>query len=477
MSEDIDLFEQYGIQPPRPQQQSTGPDVDLFEQYGIKPPSQQKPWYSPSEIGKASLQQILGAGDEAQNLMASGLNLIPGVNLPYAKTGQGMNYEIGKGVGDVFGAAAGGGALRAAKSVPYLEKLAQFIFGAEGRGADIGRQALGGAAFGTLANPEDRSQGAMTGGAIGAGAESLGAIPGAISKVTSKISPHTYMEEMSKSIADSLQGAKNESNSLYNPVMNAFGSQPIILKDLNTDILKRNADVNSMYKKFKEDPTIGNAHRLQSELGTQSRELKEKGVASKDRKSSYDEMRRSIQQSINKTLGSKVPEAADQYTKAAAHYKTEVVPRELTHNAIQDMVQKTPEKVARKLEAVTKHKQYPKIEKGVNKIPLVPKDIQQHEKVLNSRIRNRNISQALGGAALGGTLAHSLQLPLGSEIIGMALGGGAPTALKRLKLGKGSSTNLDKNDKSTSALAAALAKIYGITKQAAIPIATQEANR
>src|ERR1700733_12590792 len=39
---------------------------------------------------------VLGAGDALSNLMRGTANLMPGVNLPMAKTGEGTAYNVGK---------------------------------------------------------------------------------------------------------------------------------------------------------------------------------------------------------------------------------------------------------------------------------------------------------------------------------------------------------------------------------------------
>jgi hypothetical protein len=144
----------------------------------------------------------LGAGDKFSNSFRNIANMfvpesVPQLKSPLVNTGHGDAYDYGKIAGDIgaFGLSgiAGGGALRAAESIPYLGKLAAGLGGAvpggagvplSAAGADgismalggaqgVARRGLGAGLYGASQSPDDRMQGAAEMGGASLAADAL----------------------------------------------------------------------------------------------------------------------------------------------------------------------------------------------------------------------------------------------------------------------------------------------------------------
>lgn len=144
----------------------------------------------------------IGAGDQFSNAFRNVANLfvpesMPQFKAPLAKFGEGDAYDYGKVAGDIGAFAsmggAGGAALKAAESLPYLGKLAAGLGGAVPGGAGVPlaesgatnvsmalggpqgviRRALGSAGYGASQSPEDRLQGAEEMGAASLASDAL----------------------------------------------------------------------------------------------------------------------------------------------------------------------------------------------------------------------------------------------------------------------------------------------------------------
>jgi hypothetical protein len=415
--------------------------------------SQQNPQQDQSFGGQlldATENTIIGAGDSVNNFARQLSNFVlpKSMQAKMLKQGDGLSYDAGKFIGDVGTFGLGGGALNsarsAAESLPVVGKLAEALGGQGYSG--IARRALGTGAYGAAQNPEDRGVGALEGAGLSAGIDLA-------TKGSSKFMPKKYMEQVYESVSNGLKNAKQESKKMYGQVMENFGNQPIMLKGIDPDIFQKNTKLRNVYNDFRESPTIYNAHRLQSQLGSADRQSKGIDIATKDRKDAYRSSRESILGNIDRALGSKFPEAAKKYAEAANHYRENVLPYEITNTALRKINQATPEKVRNKLEAVTKTNAYPKNKVGVNDVPLVPQEILKLGNELSNRIANRNRFQVLGGMAAGTATGHSLGIPAAGELIGAYFGSKAPDALKRIG-------SFSKNHPAKSALASELSRIY-----------------
>lgn len=209
--------------------------------------------YSPQN--NPDLNAILGAGDALRNTLASGANLIPGVNIPMAKTGQGTAYNVGNVAGNL-GAFAGGGELLdaarlGAEGIPYIGKaLSSLSDNPEAQNLlqkylpGIARRALGVGAYGVATNPNER----LMGGAEGVGGSLIGeALPyglGKIGQAAQYFMPTTYMqkiiqglgggktlEDATKAVIGGVKDAYDNREAIasnrYNPILNSVGDKKI----------------------------------------------------------------------------------------------------------------------------------------------------------------------------------------------------------------------------------------------------------
>jgi hypothetical protein len=389
------------------------------------------------QIPQGAEQELFGAGDAMRNSLAKMMNVLPGVNIGMAQTGpQGPAYNVGQAAGEMLPYAIGGEVLApvtaAAEAVPYVGKALSSLGGA-GMSGLTGRAAAAGS-YGASQNPDDRLTGALEGAGLSAGFEGAG-------KAVSKIMPKQYMSQVFDSVKDLLTKEKSASKEAYGEIMRPFGNQPINLKGIDEDVFKTTTGLKKIYSDFQEEPSIKNAHRLQSQLGAADRKLKGVDVASSDRKNAYQENRDLIQIQINKALGSKYPEAANKYVQASQHYKEKVIPLDMTHKALNKIVQPTPEKVIRKIEEVTKRSEYPTRAIGGEQAPIIPNDIAELQKGLSEKVRNRNVAQGLAGGSLSAGLAHALGLSPIADVGAALVGTGLPSLLHKVPgIGKKSSS-------------------------------------
>jgi hypothetical protein len=142
-----------------------------------KPPSRVAQLFSMigqygKQLGQTSLDQLKGAADALVNLPAEVANvaLPQKYQIPTFKSSEGTDYNIGHLIGEMAAYPAGGEVLgmgrEAAEAIPLVGKLAESL-GAEGLKPTIARQGLGGALYGASQQPENKTQGAVVGGALG----------------------------------------------------------------------------------------------------------------------------------------------------------------------------------------------------------------------------------------------------------------------------------------------------------------------
>lgn len=362
---------------------------------------------------------ILGAGDASQNFLANLVNFIPGINAPRLKTGEGAAYNVGNILGNLGTFAAGGSALGSARlgaeAIPYLGRIAQTLGGEGLRG--VARRGVGSAAFGAIENPQERGQAALEGVALSSLADLL---PGAIGKISGGFRPGKYSEELlHQTFPKQLSESKKIAHDLYSSVMDPFGSQPIVINKLNKDAFFHTKGLEDLYDEFEKNPTIHNAHRLQSQLGSEASEIKGTDVSSKDRINLYKKEREKIKNSLYKTLGSKYPEAAEKYKEATKYYEENVIPYRMLHYGIEKKVGVTPESLLKHLERVQKHPSFPSERINEVRIPKTPVNITNQEKKLEKLVGNRNLVERLSGIGTGLTAGHLLGLPHALEVGGI----------------------------------------------------------
>lgn len=323
-----------------------------------------------SVASSPGIQGILGAGDALRNTISSGLNAIPGVNIPASQNGQGGAYGAGNILGNLAGFMGGGEVLdtarAAAEAIPYIGKLAQML-GGSSFGSTAARQGLGTGLYGAIASPQDRTDNAVMGASLGSTAAALPFGAGKIAQGLGYLQPQKYSKEIldnlsgGQSLGDAtqsvLEAVKNsykqqsdDASELYNGVRNNIpsgsiyaplkgplgipsnlsfsdleGSYPSISQGVTDNYTSALKD---MHNDFINSPTFQNAHALQSELGTVSRQLQSgrMQMSSTLDSSSLNKARNALKSDMDTYLSAQSPDLANQYRKAAQSFQQNVVP-------------------------------------------------------------------------------------------------------------------------------------------------------
>jgi hypothetical protein len=323
----------------------------------------------------ALLNAIIGAGDAAVNLPINLHNLITpkGMNVNPIDRDLGQGYGLGKVAGDVGSFIAGGapaeGARLAAEGIPYLGKAAEALGGEQGL-SGIARRALGSAGYGAVQNPEERGTSALESGGLSALLDTLGGagkIGKKIPEAISYLNPEKYskgienliksakenkdrlmeilgggksLEQNKKGLAKDIKNAyemrKKEASEIYNPIFEELGESRVPYNEYkgisDSAIKEYDRDLNKMHNKFILNPTVENAHKLQSQLGSATRDLQNLDSSGKltlsDRNAMqlYRDAQSSLRDDIDKFLSSKSPDIADRYKFATQNYAENVVP-------------------------------------------------------------------------------------------------------------------------------------------------------
>lgn len=323
-----------------------------------------------SVVNSPGIQGILGAGDALRNTISSGLNMIPGVNISPVQSGQGGAYTIGNIAGNLAGFAGGGEVLdtarAASEALPYIGKLAEML-GGNTLAPTMARQGLGTAAYGAITNTEDRTDNGIYGGLLGSAAASLPFGMGKVVQGLQYLQPQKYAKQILDNLSggqtlgdatqsvlatikNSYQQQKENAGELYDSVRNNIpsgsiyaplkgplgipsnlsfsdleGAYPSISKgvtDSYTSALK------DMHNDFINNPTFQNAHALQSELGTVSRQLQSGRMQMSNTLDarSLNNARNALKTDMNSFLQRENPALADQYQQAAQNFQENVVP-------------------------------------------------------------------------------------------------------------------------------------------------------
>lgn len=356
----------FGNLAPAQQPMQQQPQQNPFADLAPKPPGFMQQFFTPPPKGESDLhrlvqsppiQTVLGAGDAIQNFLANINNLVPGGNAPMAKTGEGSSYELGRVLGDI-GAFAGGGelaapALMSAKAAPYVGKLAEALSGQGASGA--ARRILGGAGYGAITNPDSRGTGTLEGAGFSAAAEALPLPFKAAGKIAEQFKPQKYaedlmqdlsggrtLEENTKSLAsaitDTFKSKKQEAAKLYQPVFEKLGNEslydaiPIGMSAYEamdkTIPLAYTRGLRKAHESFSSNPTLENAHKLQSQLGSEIRDLQKGGLSIADRDTllGYAEAQTALKDDISKFFQLKNPKLGQEYTEASNYFLSDIVP-------------------------------------------------------------------------------------------------------------------------------------------------------
>jgi hypothetical protein len=306
-----------------------------------------------SRAGENTLQGTLGAGDALRNTLASGLSLLPGVNINPVKSGEGEAYDVGHAGGEIAGFLGGGEgidalrALTAAKSSGLAGKAAQYL-GQDGVGGAL-KRTLGSAGYGYLGAPEDsKGDAAVTGGVLGLASE---AIPGVLKTL---VKPRETM----KGIQDFFASQQGQYKRLINDVKQSVGDKEIYpkvtnfnetrdvwtgekskvptstehaygeYKDVDKNIFNIDRDINNYHQQFLKDPTFNNAQDLQSQLGKKIREISSKPMdtAAFDRVKALNEAQKAIKNDMQSFVSQADPAAAEKYALSKQIYAKDVAP-------------------------------------------------------------------------------------------------------------------------------------------------------
>lgn len=331
--------------------------------------------------------------------------------------GSGIAYEAGKPLGEVAGI-AGMSELGGAGGLPSAL-------------SNVGTMA----GYGALQNPEDRATGALKGAAYGSLGETLPMIKG-MNIIPDAIRPQLIAKSLADQLSDkNIAAKKNYGGQLYDSVFrgsNNLGRSPLYNGDLATSSENTyasldpseksdafDADTKKMDRKFYNNPTIQNAHELQSQMGERIRDLmklraRQGGLGQVDNNQliSIKTAQGLLQNDIISALNKQDPNAANQYNQAAANWATNVAPYNDAATLMKSLGDNpSPEKIIDKFQKAGS--------KGFSIHPELAEQLAEMQK----RVSNKNIVQALSGGGLGYAASHISGGSIPSEILSALAGG------------------------------------------------------
>lgn len=193
------------------------------------------------DIGNA----ILGAGDAARNTIASGLNILPGVNIPMAQSGQGGYYNAGKFAGNIGSFLAGGDALDAARAgaqgLPYVGQAAQYLGGTGMAG--VARRAIGSGLYGALASPQNRLEQGGIGAGMSAALDAVPAVGSSIAAGANYLMPNKFAQSLIQKLGSgqTLEGA---TKSVLSDIKGSYQNQKQIAGSMYNNVRSQIPDAN-----------------------------------------------------------------------------------------------------------------------------------------------------------------------------------------------------------------------------------------
>lgn len=293
-----------------------------------------------------SVQAILGTGDVVRRNVANILpeSLRPGFR-PVGDPTR-TSYKAGEGVGDLLSFLAAGEAGAGAEALPGIGRGLESIPGWIKR---IGGSTL----FGTAVDP-NRLKGAERGALFGAGGEVIPAAAG-IAKYASPqrltdsimgyIKGGRSVEGNAKSLASDIKNSfekrRGEASDIYNPLFDSVGDSSIYGDIVKSPQLYNNLDksisdgylpdIKKLHNEFIKNPTLQNAHDLQSQLGFEVRRLERqpvRSIADTRDMQNWRSARDSLQKDTDSFLNSqdKTGDLSKMYNDATEHYRNNVVP-------------------------------------------------------------------------------------------------------------------------------------------------------
>lgn len=215
-------------------------------------------------VNSPGVQGILGAGDAWRNAYASGLNMLPGVNIPMVNnTNGGFSSGVGRAAGTVGSFLAGGEGVDAARfgssGVPYLGSALSALSDAPGATGmaswlpGVARRAIGSGMYGVATDQSNR----LSGGAFGTFLSPIAdAVPGAadyVSKAAQYFMPTKYMQGLLQNLGGG-QSLEDATKSVIQGVKTGYENQTQAASNLYDPVYNavRNSDIYNPIK----DPTV-----------------------------------------------------------------------------------------------------------------------------------------------------------------------------------------------------------------------------
>lgn len=238
-------------------------------------------------------------------------------------------------------------------------------------------------------------------------------------------------------------------------------------------------DLKNLFKNFEKNPTLKNAHDLQSQLYSEANSIIPNTTSDKNLKKNLLKLRQEIKKDMFSFLKEKDPDLLKGYKEATETYKREFGPyldnskirkilqskdpklntvlnifknpNESTDKIVRDM---GPEGIKRILFSALGHnKETATPEKILSAINSLDKRGfssyfgEEERKILNSikgKVRNRNVLQAIGASLAGGQIGKSIGVP-GGEAAGAIFGALKGPEIAK-KVGVNSPINLSSDD-------------------------------
>lgn len=138
-------------------------------------------------------------------------------------------------------------------------------------------------------------------------------------------------QSLASDIRNAFQSQKQNASAIYQPVFDAAGNDNIYSSGIDQKYLATpnsfaSSKSDDLHENFIKNPTVNNAHLLQSQLASDARSIKGSDVGSQQAIKSINNSRQNLLSDINNYLTQKDPNLANQYNQAAQNYLENVVP-------------------------------------------------------------------------------------------------------------------------------------------------------
>lgn len=380
-------------------------------------------------------QGVLGAGDSLRNLMSSAANLVPGVNISPAKFGEGTAYDMGKIAGNIGGFLGGGEILNAARAgaegLPFIGNIAQSL-GKEGL-KGLARRTLGAGIGGTIESPDNRLGGAGSGAGTSLAFELLPAALKGVGKFSEILNPKKFTNELAEKIAKQHDKSKSLASEQYNAVRNVVGESNITHENPSSNYISLDRaitkfftpTVNKLHDQFVNKMTFDNAHKLQSQMGTEIGKLsgKKPDAHTLSTIQALQEGREALKQDMDMFLRVQNPALAEKYKLGNEIFKNKVAPyraNETIRNIVNGNIKNiSPKKLEQSLSKLS--------DQGEINGHYLKEALQKLSKKINRGSAIGTLGSSLTGFGLGEAIAPGLTGGVVGATLGKILG---PQALK-----------------------------------------------